>query len=199
MIFQTVICSSKFSMIFSVEMKYFTIALYTSLFPVLLGQRGDMMRAGISRVVVEIIILVIAVALALLIFSPISGYIFGSLGRTATVGGAAQIQILNARVDTGLTVDIKNLGPGTIRCAATCSITDFQIFIDGVAANINSIYNLTAGETNISPSSQNWNRDVVLRLSVNTLPVSDGTRQHNIVVYGPGNTQAQYLYSPPSS
>jgi hypothetical protein len=34
------------------------------------GQRGDMMRAGISRVVVEIIMLVIAVALALLIFSP---------------------------------------------------------------------------------------------------------------------------------
>jgi len=160
------------------------------------------MRAGISRVVVEIIILVIAVALALLIFSPISGYIFGSLGRTSTVGGASQIQVLNARVDTGLTVDIKNLGPGTIRCAATpCGITDFQIFIDGVAANINSIYNLTAGGTTPSsqPSSQNWNRDVVLRLSVNTLPVSDGNRQHNIVIYGPGNTQAQYLYSPPPS
>jgi len=72
-----------------------------------------MMRAGISRVVVEIIILVIAVALALLIFSPISGYIFGSLGRTATVGGASQIQILNAQYSGTLgtlTLYVKNLG-----------------------------------------------------------------------------------------
>jgi hypothetical protein len=38
MIFQTATCSSKFSMIFPVEMKYFTIALYTSLFPVLLAK-----------------------------------------------------------------------------------------------------------------------------------------------------------------
>jgi len=75
-----------------------------------------MMRAGISRVVVEIIILVIAVALALLIFSPISGYIFGSLGRTATVGGASQIQILNASLNwwCNWTIDVKNLGPGTV-------------------------------------------------------------------------------------
>jgi len=79
-----------------------------------------MMRAGISRVVVEIIILVIAVALALLIFSPISGYIFGSLGRTATVGGASQIQILSASSSDGQhwTIDVKNLGPGTVSSTA---------------------------------------------------------------------------------
>ncbi|MGC8933538.1 MAG: hypothetical protein ACP5LQ_09685, partial [Candidatus Methanodesulfokora sp.] len=69
------------------------------------------MRSGISRVVVEIIILVIAVALALLIFSPISGYIFGSLGRTSAVGGAANIQVLNANFSSqgnSVTVYVKN-------------------------------------------------------------------------------------------
>jgi hypothetical protein len=162
------------------------------------------MRAGISRVVVEIIILVIAVALALLIFSPISGYIFGSLGRTSTVGGAANVQVLNAKIDTTapqLTVDIKNLGPGTIKCTGTqCSTTDFQVFIDSTKASINGICNLTHGDTTCSTTttSGSWNRDVILRLCINALPVSDGTKQHNIVVYGPGNTQSQYLYYPPS-
>ncbi|MGY0287336.1 MAG: hypothetical protein ACUX7D_01015 [Candidatus Methanodesulfokora washburnensis] len=177
------------------------------MFPVITGQRGDMMRAGISRVVVEIIILVIAVALALLIFSPISGYIFGSLGRTSTVGGAANVQVLNAKINTSttpqLTVDIKNLGPGTIKCTGTqCSTTDFQVFIDGTKASINGICNLTSGDTTCSSTttaSGSWNRDVILRLCINTLPVPDGTKQHNIVIYGPGNTQAQYLYYPPPS
>ena len=157
-----------------------------------------MMRPGISRVVVEIIILVIAVALALLIFSPISGYIFGSLGRTATVGGAAQIQVLNAKITSTtpeLVVYVKNLGPGTIKCAGTlCGTTDFQVFIDGVATTLSSS-NSDFG------SDGNWDKDEVFKLSVDNLPsgISDGNKQHNIVVYGPGNTQAQYLYSPPPS
>jgi len=153
------------------------------------------MRAGISRVVVEIIILVIAVALALLIFSPISGYIFGSLGRTATVGGAAQIQILNAKISgSQLVVDVKNLGPGTIKCAgASCGTADFQVFIDGAAATF-----ATTG--NNFGNDGNWDRDEVFTLAVN-LPtgISDGNKQHNIIVYGPGGTQAQYLYYPPPS
>jgi hypothetical protein len=148
-----------------------------------------MMRAGISRVVVEIIILVIAVALALLIFSPISGYIFGSLGRTATVGGATQIQILNARI-TGaapsytVEVDVKNLGPGTPDVS-----TGFQLFVDGVAC------------TNVgwSQTTGSWAKDTTITVSGSCSLSGDGTRQHNIVLYGPGNTQAQYLYSPPPS
>jgi hypothetical protein len=152
-----------------------------------------MMRPGISRVVVEIIILVIAVALALLIFSPISGYIFGSLGRTSTVGGAAQIQVLNAKIDSSntLTVDVKNLGPGNIKCTKSpCDETDFKMYVDGTGVSIT-----VSGDTN---NQGYWDKDEVLTLS-GSLPVSDGTKQHNIVVYGPGNTQAQYLYYPPPS
>jgi hypothetical protein len=143
-----------------------------------------MMRAGISRVVVEIIILVIAVALALLIFSPISGYIFGSLGRTATVGGASQIQILSARfTDTNqIQVDVKNLGPGTIPAG------EWRIFVDGVN------WGATSTTTTLP-------KDTTTTISV-TAPTGttvDTAKQHNIVVYGPGNTQAQYLYYPPPS
>jgi len=141
------------------------------------------MRAGISRVVVEIIILVIAVALALLIFSPISGYIFGSLGRTATVGGASQIQVLNAQVTNGsLTLDVKNLGPGTPDLS-----TGFQVYIDGQKLNCSA-----------SKTSGNWNVSQTVTLTCSGVTV-DKAKQHNIVVYGPGNTQAQYLYYPPPS
>ncbi|RSN76666.1 hypothetical protein [Candidatus Methanodesulfokora washburnensis] len=143
------------------------------------------MRAGISRVVVEIIILVIAVALALLIFSPISGYIFGSLGRTSTVGGAAQIQVLNAQFTaaTGggydLRLDVKNLGPGTIPPGT------WHVFVNNTDWGT---YNMTDP---LAPGG-------VESVTVHTTGTIDTTRQHNIVVYGPGNTQAQYLYYPPS-
>ena len=139
------------------------------------------MRPGISRVVVEIIILVIAVALALLIFSPISGYIFGSLGRTATVGGAAQIQILNANYNSTTyqwRIDVKNLGPGAIPAG------EWRVYIDGAPAGTPSTSsNLNPGET----TTLTFTHQV------------EATRQHSIVVYGPGNTQAQHLYYPPSS
>jgi len=152
------------------------------------------MRPGISRVVVEIIILVIAVALALLIFSPISGYIFGSLGRTATVGGASQIQILNANIskDSGTTyqywhIDVKNLGPGTI--TYTDLTKDFKVFIDGTECS---------GTKATDPYNDGkWSKDETFSVAC-TLAV-DQTKQHNIVLYGPGGTQAQYLYYPPPS
>ena len=148
-----------------------------------------MMRAGISRVVVEIIILVIAVALALLIFSPISGYIFGSLGRTATVGGASQIQILNARSSEGHTwyIDVKNLGPGTV---SSTGATDWKVFIDGIYCDVSG--------TDLTTT---WNvgATITVQCDISTAPTTLPTnKQHNIVVYGPGGTQAQYLYYPPS-
>jgi len=142
------------------------------------------MRAGISRVVVEIIILVIAVALALLIFSPISGYIFGSLGRTSTVGGASQIQILNVNfTKTGssyntVNVDVKNLGPGTIPPG------EWRIYVDGVSWGSNT-------------TNKTLQKDETITITAaSSGATADITKQHSIVVYGPGNTQAQYLYYP---
>jgi archaellum component FlaG (FlaF/FlaG flagellin family) len=156
-----------------------------------------MMRAGISRVVVEIIILVIAVALALLIFSPISGYIFGSLGRTSTVGGASQIQILNAQwvddTQKTLKIDIKNLGPGTITFSSTPE-NDFKVYVDGTSYTVNDI---KKGGNSVT-STDTWGKDEVV--TVECSPPNSGTfdttKQHSIVIYGPGNTQAQYLYYP---
>jgi hypothetical protein len=147
-----------------------------------------MMRAGISRVVVEIIILVIAVALALLIFSPISGYIFGSLGRTATVGGASQIQILNAQYSDGWVIDVKNLGPGTPDLS-----TGFKVYIDGTDCGTCSISDTSTGP---------WGVGTVVTIQCSGCTsgnVANTAKQHNIVVYGPGNTQGQYLYYPPPS
>jgi len=158
------------------------------------------MRAGISRVVVEIIILVIAVALALLIFSPISGYIFGSLGRTATVGGASQIQILSANTTAATanqpwTIYAKNLGPGTLTYTKT---DDFRVYIDGKTCSITKVADSTT-VTPESPSSTpiSWDKDKTIKVDCSLTTGVETTKQHNIVLYGPGGTQAQYLYYPP--
>jgi archaellum component FlaG (FlaF/FlaG flagellin family) len=152
------------------------------------------MRPGISRVVVEIIILVIAVALALLIFSPISGYIFGSLGRTATVGGATSVQALNVNGTSSLiSVYVKNLGPGTITLS---SASDFQVYVDGTKYNVRGVYNATTGGTSITYPAL-WKPNIALK--INAAGSFDTAKQHSIVVYGPGGTQTQYLYYPPPS
>jgi len=159
------------------------------------------MRPGISRVVVEIIILVIAVALALLIFSPISGYIFGSLGRTATVGGAAQIQILNANIskDSGTTyqywtIDVKNLGPGTLSYPGnSLSSDDFKAFVDQQDCSISN-----AQEKGGGSDTTKWEVNEIIEITC-TSSITDKSKQHSIVIYGPGNTQTQYLYYPPPS
>ena len=156
------------------------------------------MRAGISRVVVEIIILVIAVALALLIFSPISGYIFGSLGRTATVGGASQIQVLNAQYSNqNFIIYVKNLGPGTIAPPSGNAFTknDFKVYVDGSGCTIGSDSDV---DTSGLGTDGKWDKDEVIKITCSyTGP--DGNKQHNIVIYGPGNTQSQYLFYPPPS
>jgi len=166
------------------------------------------MRAGISRVVVEIIILVIAVALALLIFSPISGYIFGSLGRTATVGGATQIQVLNAQITTSdsttyYQIDVKNLGPGAPSFSSDPK-SDFIVYVDGTTKlTVSDITDASGSSLVNSLKGKPWDAGVTITLKCDASnapdSVKDKTRQHNIIVYGPGNTQVQYLYYPPPS
>jgi len=121
-------------------------------------------------------------------FSPISGYIFGSLGRTATVGGASQIQILNAQYGSDgtygtLTLYVKNLGPGTVTISNT---NDFRVYVDGNACGIST------------GSTGTWAVGMTITVQCNP-GTFDTTKQHNIVFYGPGGTQAQYLYYPPPS
>jgi len=139
---------------------------------------------------------VIAVALALLIFSPISGYIFGSLGRTATVGGASQIQILNANTSDGKdwSIYVKNLGPGKVNIT---SIKDFNVYIDGKNCPVNKVANSTVAIPD--GNSISWDKDRWVKVNCGLTTGVETTKQHNIVLYGPGNTQAQYLYYPPPS
>jgi hypothetical protein len=180
MIFQTATCSSKFFDDIPCRDEIFHDSFIYQFVPCITGQRGDMMRAGVSRVVVEIIILVIAVALALLIFSPLSGYIFGSLGKTATVGGTANIRVESASYDTAsstLKVYIRNLGPGTIPAGT------WTVYVDGAQWQ--------------TLSQDAVDKDGTITIS-GTLSGFDTTRQHSITVYGPGGVQTQYLYYPPS-
>ncbi|MGC8933537.1 MAG: hypothetical protein ACP5LQ_09680, partial [Candidatus Methanodesulfokora sp.] len=95
--------------------------------------------------------------------------------------------ILSARSDDGTTwnIDVKNLGPGTVSYTGTA---DFKVYIDGTNCGV------TAPST-----SGTWTPGTTIPVSCSLSTAVPTTKQHNIVFYGPGNTQAQYLYSPPPS
>ncbi len=151
------------------------------------------MKAGISRVVVEVIILVIAVALALLIFSPIGSYIFGSLGRTSAVGGSTTISVLNANIDTSgnLNLYVKNMGPNSIDGTTATNTASWQIFVDNHACTIGGTITLNDGNGNGL-----WDKDETLTIPTITCSgyTLSSTGSYTIVLYGPEGTQTEYLY-----
>ncbi len=151
------------------------------------------MRAGISRVVVEVIILVIAVALALLIFSPVGSYIFGALGRTSSVGGQTTIAVINAGFDGSgnLHLYIKNVGPNDVDLQDTSSPSvDWQVFINNVPAGSMSY----VGGTVPDPFTVDSVIEIQISSSDSSLSGLSETSSFTIVVYGPQGTQTEYLY-----
>ncbi|RLE83384.1 MAG: hypothetical protein DRJ41_04960 [Thermoprotei archaeon] len=146
-----------------------------------------MKRAGISRVAVEVIILVIGVALALLIFSPIGSYIFGALGRTSTVGGQTTISVLSVSgLGTGsATLYVKNLGPNDISNVA--DTTDWQLFIDNQNVPISGV----SGDA----TDDLLEVDEVAQLTFDGSGFSN-TTTHTILLYGPGGTMTEWFYRP---
>ncbi len=148
-----------------------------------------MKRAGISRVVVEVIILVIGVALALLIFSPIGSYIFGALGRTSAVGGQTTISILSASVDDegNMHIHVKNLGPNDVQVNSTTANKSWQVFINNDATSIGYASESTGEDDGI------FAKEEVIELVTSDATFSK-TSSYTIIVYGPGGTQTEYLY-----
>ena len=147
-----------------------------------------MKRAGISRVAVEVIILVIGVALALLIFSPVGSYIFGALGRTSAVGGQTTIAILSVSGlgSSPINIYVKNLGPNDLDLSGGASA--WQVFIDNTAETVTG---LTEQGTNDGKLSV----DEVVVLAIGSPSGSySNTSSYSIIVYGPGGTQTEYLY-----
>ena len=147
-----------------------------------------MKRAGISRVAVEVIILVIGVALALLIFSPIGSYIFGALGRTATVGGQTTIGILavSGMGTSSGTIYVKNLGPNDLSGAGSTS--SWQVFIN----NTNIAVSAVSGAASSTDDVLEVNGVVQLTVDLSSY---SSTRSWAVLVYGPSGTQTEYLYS----
>ncbi len=146
-----------------------------------------MKRAGISRVAVEVIILVIGVALALLIFSPIGSYIFGALGRTSAVGGQTTLAVLSVSgmgSSNGI-IYVKNLGPNDISGAG--STAAWQVFIDNQKLDVSNLAGAVSGSDDVLEVNG------VAELTVN-LGNYSATQSYSIIVYGPGGTQTEYLY-----
>ncbi len=152
--------------------------------------RVDAMRAGISRVVVEVIILVIGVALALLIFSPVGSYIFGALGRASAVGGQTTISVLAVSgLGTGtIEIYVKNLGPNELDLGGNTSA--WQVFFDSQAETVDKL------EEQRTPADGKLSVDevVVLIISKPFNGSYSNTSSYSIIVYGPGGTQTEYLF-----
>ena len=78
------------------------------------------MRLGISRLAVEVVILVIAVTLALMVLTPVGGFVSSALGRAGLVSPPGFVQAMGGaliREEGGYSyfvVFLRNLGPSTI-------------------------------------------------------------------------------------
>lgn len=91
------------------------------------------MREGVSRVVTEVVILVLAVLLALMIFSPVGDYISRSLQGLPTV--SEEFRVIEAGEKDGkIALYIQNLGEDK-----TVSKDDFIVFINGEKCSVLSI------------------------------------------------------------
>jgi len=91
------------------------------------------MRAGISRVLTEIIIMVIAVILALLIFSPLSEYIFGSISGLPKTP-SEEFRIISVGIKQGsITLYLQNM-----KGDVTVTKDDFIVIVDGTKCSISS-------------------------------------------------------------
>ena len=152
------------------------------------------MRAGISRVAVEVILLVLAAALALLIFSPVGSFIFSALGRTQLVGGTTTLEVISVNPDDGsgnLVVAVKNQGPNDL---ADC---------DG-AGNWTVVVKNQAGEstytgTALTIAGDDGDHDFEVGETWQITVSGAGqptTSTFTVLVYGPQGTRGEYIYRP---
>ncbi len=154
------------------------------------------MRAGISRVAVEVILLVLAVALALLIFSPVGSFIFSALGRTQLAGGATTLELISVNVfsNNTLKVVIKNQGPGSLTdCYDPGNWTvvvkpsgggEYPFTPDSVSGDSGNDEDLSVSES--------WTLTVDDVSSSGVTPTDTFT----VIVFGPEGTRAEYIYRP---
>jgi len=146
------------------------------------------LRAGISRVAVEVILLVLAVALALLIFSPVGSFIFSALGRTQLVGGTTTIEIIgvtfNSSTGTLNGVVVKNQGPTNLSWSGNA----WQVTIKS-----------SQGEETVNGTTSASNLPVGGTITLAVSPGIGGvsrTDTFTVVVYGPEGTRTEYIYRP---
>ncbi len=155
------------------------------------------MRAGVSRVAVEVVILVLAVALALLIFSPVGSFIFSALGRTTSVGGTTQLEVISINPNDGsnnLVITVKNQGPNDLAEA-------------GDTASWSVVIKNSTGEYTVHPSSITQvgggavasTADMTVGTAWQFTMNGQGqpaTSTFTVIVYGPEGTRAEQIYRP---
>jgi len=152
-------------------------------------------KAGISRVAVEVVILVLAVALALLIFSPVGSFIFGALSRTTMVGGTTQIEIISidANSSNNLVVVVKNQGPNAL---STCRNPANWTF---VVKNSTGEYSVPS--TNVTIATVSGDTDNNFEVGESWQFTIAGYEQpetstFTVEVFGPEGTRATQIYRP---
>jgi len=155
-------------------------------------------RPGISRVVVEVAVLVITIALAVFLLSPASSYILGGLKTIILPGGATSIEVIGTEgwgTYNGV-IYLKNLGPRDVK--VSLNPIPFQVFIDDVNVPVRRV--LPPPGTVLVTVGFNayftWKKGTSIRLVLD-LTNFPSDKKHKVVVFGPVNTVAHYIYYPP--
>jgi len=129
---------------------------------------------------VEIALLAMASALVLSVYPPISYYVSSYISRILSSAAGGMIQILNTEFREGIVIiDVKNMGPGDLEIR---SLSDFQVYVDNKPAVVKAVVG--------GP----WQAGTTIRVIAET--DRSPHERHIVVLYGPGGTQAMYLYYP---
>ncbi len=150
---------------------------------------------GLSRVVVEVVLLMVAVSTALLTVTPVGGYVMNSLSRIFG-HNSLTASIINVQIDDGfMTIFIRNDGPSAISFEDVVSPDKWEIFVNNEYCDPVFIPGKTI---NIIESDGNgeWNKGEVVVISGITCPMAlSPTNSYSIKVYGLMNLQAFYYYT----
>ncbi len=174
-----------------------------------------LIRPGISRVVVEIVMLVVVVVIALLIFSPLGGYIVSSLAKVhSSTGSKFGLQVIsvtpNGQVPSwswnnvggnpycpagtrALVVYVKNTGSQPISHEQWEESWDVFVKNSSGTFRLSKICwadTLTVGDTNpdMTPGEV-W----VLYFPDG---VQDPSHEFSVIIYGPEGISSMYIYVP---
>ncbi len=168
---------------------YFSAVYYNFFWDYVSGKgRGVKIEAGVSRVVLAVVLMVMSVSLAIVVYSAARGTIFNVAKGSEALAPKTNLEIVsfnpNSPYDGWAEIGIRNRGPNDIPSGDPSSWT---VFINDTAYAVREILDPNGDDT--------LSVDEVLTIRVEVGTINSNSVQ-TIRVYGPGGSKAYAGWSP---